>query len=96
MREQARQNDSAALFAGAETLGIGRRSNEDEGGSTVLTRKILAVGAILLLSTSGAMAQKMGAGARGREPGWLEVVLSWPHRIIRPAWDSDVRRPATG
>jgi len=41
-------------------------------------------------------AQKMGAGARGREPGWLEVVLSWPHRIIRPAWDSDVRRPATG
>ncbi len=64
MREQARQNDSAALFAGAETLGIGRRSNEDEGGSTVLTRKILAVGAILLLSTSGAMAQKMGAGAR--------------------------------
>ena len=41
-------------------------------------------------------AQKMGAGARGREPGWLEVVLSWPHRIIRPAWDSDVRRTATG
>jgi hypothetical protein len=30
----------------------------------VLTKKILAVGAILLLSTSGAMAQKMSAGAR--------------------------------
>ena len=30
----------------------------------MLTKKILAVGAILLLSASGAMAQKMGAGAR--------------------------------
>ena len=30
----------------------------------MLTKKILAVGAILLLSTTGATAQKMGAGAR--------------------------------
>ena len=30
----------------------------------MLTKKILAVGAVLLLSTSGAMAQKMGVGAR--------------------------------
>jgi hypothetical protein len=38
----------------------------------------------------------MGAGSRGPEPGWLEVVLSWPDQIIRPAWNSDVRRTATG
>jgi hypothetical protein len=30
-------------------------------------------------------AAMMGAGARGQEPGWLEVVLSWPDRIIRAA-----------
>jgi hypothetical protein len=30
----------------------------------VLTTRILAAGAILLLATSGAMAQKMGAGGR--------------------------------
>jgi len=30
------------------------------------------------------------------QPGWLEVVLSWPQRIIRPAADPDVRRTATG
>ena len=30
----------------------------------MLTKKILAVGGMLLLSTSGAMAQQMGAGAR--------------------------------
>ncbi len=31
----------------------------------------------------------MGAGGHERRPGWLEVVLSWPHRIIGPA-------PSTG
>ena len=31
-------------------------------------------------------AQQMGAGATEPEPGWLEVVLSWPDRIARPAW----------
>ena len=41
-------------------------------------------------------AQMMGAGSREPEPGWLEVVLSWPDQIIRPAWNSDVRRTATG
>jgi hypothetical protein len=41
-------------------------------------------------------AKMMGAGSHGQDPGWLEVVLSWPHRIIRPAWNSDVRRTATG
>jgi hypothetical protein len=41
-------------------------------------------------------ARLMGAGGHGREPGWLEVVLSWPNRIIRPAWESDVRQTATG
>ncbi len=33
-------------------------------------------------------ARLMGAGAGGTEPGWLEVVLSWPDRILRPAWDT--------
>jgi hypothetical protein len=41
-------------------------------------------------------ARLMGAGGHGREPGWLEIVLSWPNRIIRPAWESDVRQTATG
>ena len=27
----------------------------------------------------------MGVGGHGRDPGWLEVVLSWPHRIIGSA-----------
>ncbi len=30
-------------------------------------------------------AQMMGAGGHEHQPGWLEVVLSWPHRIIRPS-----------
>jgi hypothetical protein len=36
-------------------------------------------------------ARLMGVGAHGPEPGWLEVVLSWPDRLIRPAWDTDLR-----
>jgi len=39
-------------------------------------------------------ARMMGAGGHGRQPGWLEVVLSWPHRIIRPG--PDVHHTATG
>ena len=35
----------------------------------------------LRLRHSAAM---MSAGGHGRQPGWLEVVLSWPHRLIRP------------
>lgn len=34
-------------------------------------------------------ARLMGAGAHGPGPGWLEVVLSWPDRFIRPAWDAE-------
>jgi hypothetical protein len=30
-------------------------------------------------------ARMMGIGGRGADPGWLEVVLSWPHRIIGSA-----------
>jgi uncharacterized protein len=41
-------------------------------------------------------AQTMGAGGHGRQPGWLEVVLSWPHRIIGPAAEEDLRRTGTG
>ena len=33
-------------------------------------------------------ARLMGAGGRGPGPGWLEVVLSWPDRFIRPSWDT--------
>ncbi|HEX6520151.1 MAG TPA: hypothetical protein VF070_09090 [Streptosporangiaceae bacterium] len=29
-------------------------------------------------------ARVLGAGAAGQEPGWLEVVLSWPSRLILP------------
>jgi hypothetical protein len=36
-------------------------------------------------------ARLMGAGAHGPGPGWLEGVLSWPDRITRPAWDTDLR-----
>jgi uncharacterized protein len=39
-------------------------------------------------------AQQMGAAAAGAEPGWLEVVLSWPDRIGRRTWAMDL--PATG
>jgi hypothetical protein len=39
-------------------------------------------------------ARLMGAGAHGPDPGWLEVVLSWPDRLIRPAWDTDLRPAA--
>lgn len=41
-------------------------------------------------------AATMGAGGHGGQPGWLEVVLSWPHRIVVPAADPDVGRTATG
>ena len=36
------------------------------------------------------VARLMGAGAPGPGPGWLEVVLSWPDRLIRPAWDREL------
>ena len=35
----------------------------------------------------------LGAGRHGPGPGWLEVVLSWPDRIIRPARDAVFNRP---
>jgi hypothetical protein len=41
-------------------------------------------------------ARLMGADAHGPNPGWLEVVLSWPDRIIRPVWNTDLRAAATG
>jgi hypothetical protein len=41
-------------------------------------------------------AQLMGAGGHGQEPGWLEVVLSWPQQFIRPGGNSDVRLTTTG
>lgn len=33
------------------------------------------------------VARMMGIGGRDADPGWLEVVLSWPHRIIGSAAD---------
>jgi hypothetical protein len=30
------------------------------------------------------VARLLGAGQHGTEPGWLEVVLSWPSRLIQP------------
>jgi hypothetical protein len=41
-------------------------------------------------------AAMMGAGGHAGRPGWLEVVLSWPHRIMIPAADPDVCHTATG
>jgi hypothetical protein len=51
-------------------------------------------------------ARAMGAAGHGGQPGWLEVVLSWPHRLIGPVPEvpehpggpspSDMHRPATG
>ncbi len=41
-------------------------------------------------------ARMMGVGAPGPEPGWLEVVLSWPHRIIRPSWYADLTPVSPG
>jgi uncharacterized protein len=41
-------------------------------------------------------AATMGAGGHAGQPGWLEVVLSWPHRIVVPAGGQDVCRTATG
>ena len=41
-------------------------------------------------------AAAMGAGGHAAQPGWLEVVLSWPLRIVVPAADPDVGRTATG
>ncbi len=41
-------------------------------------------------------ARMMGVGAPGPEPGWLEVVLSWPHRIIRPSWYAELSPVASG
>jgi uncharacterized protein len=34
-----------------------------------------------------------GSGA-GAGPGWLEVVLSWPHRFTGPCYDGHVRKDA--
>jgi hypothetical protein len=42
------------------------------------------------------VARTMGIGARGAEPGWLEVVLSWPDRIIGQPLDPDLPQTATG
>ena len=41
-------------------------------------------------------AATMGAGGHAGQPGWLEVVLSWPRRMVVPAADPDVGRTATG
>jgi uncharacterized protein len=52
------------------------------------------------------VARSMEAAGYGGPPGWLEVVLSWPHRLIGPDPEvhqnpgapspPDVHRPATG
>ena len=34
-------------------------------------------------------ARLLGTGGRGPGPGWLEVVLAWPDRFIRPSRDTD-------
>jgi hypothetical protein len=51
---------------------------------------------LLRLRYAAAKMGAMGSGHLGEEPGWLEVVLSWPHRIISVAGNPDVRPSATG
>ncbi len=49
-----------------------------------------------MTARSDYVARTMGIGARGAEPGWLEIVLSWPGRIIGSVRDPDLRQTATG
>jgi uncharacterized protein len=48
------------------------------------------------LMGAGGTSQRLAAGVTGQRPGWLEVVLSWPDRIIRPTPNSDMRWTMTG
>jgi len=82
--------------AAASTALLGR-----EGGARLdadLATAGVGISAPLRL---GHAARMMGAGGHGRQPGWLEAVLSWPQRFIRPASstpgpaDPDVRGTVT-
>jgi uncharacterized protein len=37
----------------------------------------------------------LGTVRYGQEQGWLEVVLSWPSRLVRPVWEPDVCEATT-
>jgi uncharacterized protein len=68
---------------------------EDGNGSLDVDLATAAIG----LSAQARLryaARMMGVGAPEPEPGWLEVVLSWPHRIIRPSWYADLNPAASG
>jgi hypothetical protein len=41
-------------------------------------------------------ARVLGAAGRGQEPGWLEVVLSWPSRLIQPGQARPAPRITSG
>jgi hypothetical protein len=42
------------------------------------------------------VARMLGAAGHGGGPGWLEVVLSWPDRLITSTREPDFRQAATG
>lgn len=42
----------------------------------------------------GYVARLLGTRTRGDSPGWLEVVLSWPDRLIQPSGPDTLRAPA--
>jgi hypothetical protein len=42
------------------------------------------------------VARMLGAAGHGGGPGWLEVVLSWPDRLITSTREPDFRHAATG
>jgi hypothetical protein len=44
----------------------------------------------------GYAARMLGAGQHGPEPGWLEVVLSWPSRLPGLAGEPAIPEAATG
>jgi hypothetical protein len=83
--------------AAASTALLGR-----EGGARLDADLAIAGVGISAPLRLGHAARMMGAGGHGRQPGWLEAVLSWPQRFIRPdpstpgPADPDVRGTATG
>jgi hypothetical protein len=86
-RRQGSSGDAPGLFVGRALLGDDGRAGLDADLA------IAGMGLSPPLRLRYA-AQLMGAAGCGRQPGWLEVVLSWPHRIVGLAstpWASGTR-----
>ncbi len=78
------------------TLGPATPGPATSRSSTSRIRAIAGVGISPPLRLRHA-ARMMGTGGHDRQPGWLEAVLSWPQRFIRPGpADPDLPGTATG